>query len=188
MNKVPVKIQRQIKAVVYGKADAHGYMSKDRTDNGIFMDNLVKDHEIGGRLADFMPKAKIKTYIKDAILNRYSKDKMSEQLDGDVSSHLKTIFGGTSLQIEGWKKERVSLHRLDDDRLVIVARGNFVKWETALRKALEIIEKCPGLPPNGQSLDVTLMICSAGKNLTRPDKMAVKQALGHLGVHVFFIE
>lgn len=188
MNKVPTKIQKEIKAAVYAKADAHGYMSKDRTDNGIFMDNLVKDREVGERLADFMSRSEIKTYIKDAILNRYSKDKTSEQLDGDVSPYIKAVFGGASLETEKWNKERVSLHRVEDGRYVIVARGNFLKWETALRKALEIIERCPGLPPEGQTLNVMLVICSAGKHLTGPDRTAVERSLRYIGIHVVFVE
>ncbi len=188
MKKVPSKIQKEIKAAVYEKADAHCYMYRDRTENGIFMENLVKDPQVGGRLAEYMLKAELKTYIKDAILNRYAKDKTAAALAPSASELIRREFSLDSDVIESKKNSRISLHRLANGELLIVAGGTLLKWETALRKALEYIAKAPGLPPKKEPLRVLLNLATSGRCLTESDKRLIENALGFVGVKVSFAE
>ena len=191
MQKLPRKTQQELKAAVYKKADAHGYMHRDRIENGIFMENLLKDPEVGGKLSEFMGKAELKTYIKDAILNRYAKDKTAAELSTDTSTLVEKTYGQNSVQIEGrqsGKDARLSLHRLSNGELVIVSSGTLLKWETALRKALEFIAKAPGLPPSDFKLNVLIVLASCGRTLTQGDKKLLSNALGFIGVKVVIMD
>jgi hypothetical protein len=185
MKTLPRSVQQEIKAFVYRKADEHGYMQRDRIENGIFMDNLVKDPKVGVRLSEYMPKDKLKTYIKDAILNRYSKDKTTEELSLDTAEIIEEILGHSSVEIE--KSSKLSFHRLDNNDLVVLSGGTFLKWETALRKALEYVAKAPGLPPKDGKLHLILNLATTGKSLTRGDEQHLRKALDYISVKVNFI-
>ena len=71
--KVPARISKEIKEIVFKEADGFNYLARTRSDNGWFLDKLVIQQDVGERLSQYMSKAEIRTYIKDAILNRYSK-------------------------------------------------------------------------------------------------------------------
>lgn len=184
MKKVPPKVRQEVKAAVYTKADEHGYRRMGRVQNGIFMENLVKDPEVGGRLAQYMNKAEVKTYIKDAILNRYAKDKIADELSSDATEIIQEVLGQGSTEIE--VKKRLSLHRLDNGDLAILAGGTFLKWETALRKALEYVASAPGLPPEDGDLHLVLNLAIGGEPLTTGDMEHLNKALYPVGVKVFF--
>lgn len=186
MKKIPSGVREEIKAAVYAKADEHGYRQTGRVQNGRFMDNLVQDPEVGGKLAQFMPKAKIKTYIKDGILNRYAKDKIADDLSSDAAEIIQEVLGQGSVEIEVKKSKRLSLHRLDDEGLAVLAGGTFLKWETALRKALEYVAGAPGLPPENCDLHIVLILSVGGEPLTTGDIEHLNQALSIVGVKVFF--
>lgn len=184
MSKIPRDVQLKIKEIVYKKADEHGYLNKGRPDNSSFMENLIKDPTIGGVLSEFMTKVEIKTYIKDAILNRYSKDKVLEELSSGAEKAIIKVFNIGSNQIE--IGNRVSFHRLENNDLVILAEGTLLKWETALRKALEFIEKSPGLPPEDCELHILLNLAVSGKLLTDADRKKLNSILSIVNVRVIF--
>ena len=68
--KVPDDIAKEIKECVFQEADRVNYLARSRTDNGNFLAQLVTMPNVGGRLSQYMKKAEVRTYIKDAILNR----------------------------------------------------------------------------------------------------------------------
>ncbi len=184
MGKVPRDIQISVKEVVYKKADEHGYLKKGRPENSIFMENLVKDPEVGDILSQYMTKAEIKTYVKDAILNRYSKDKISEELSKDVKKIIHDIFKQRSIPIEDCKTKRISLHRLDNGEVVVIAEGTLLKWETALRKALEFTEKSPGLKIKGKKPHILLRLALMGKTINEADRKHLISSLELINVKV----
>ena len=73
MPKLPADKQKRIRALIFGKADQFGYATSGRIENGRFLDQLVNDPEIGGVLKEYMEKERVRTYIKDAVLNAYTK-------------------------------------------------------------------------------------------------------------------
>lgn len=188
MKKMPVKIQKEVKATVYKKADEHGYLHRGRIENGIFMDNLVKDPNVGGKLSEYINKSELKTYIKDAILNRYSKDKTAVVLDADLKDIISNQFNQKSELIERRNNGRIALHRLENNDLLLVSGGTFLKWETALRKALEFIAQAPGLPPVDVKLHILLNLATVGGAITDSDKKALRVALEFLNLHASFRE
>ena len=135
-----------------------------------------------------MLKAELKTYIKDAILNRYAKDKTAAALAASASQLIRREFGQDSDVIESKKNSRISLHKLANGELLIVAGGTLLKWETALRKVLEYIAKAPGLPPQKEPLRVLLNLATNGRCLTESDKSHIKKALCFVDVRVSFAE
>jgi len=184
MKKLPRKIQQQIKMVVYEKADEHCYMTRDRISNGVFMENLVRDSAVGGVLTDYMSKPELKTYIKDAILNRYAKDKMATELSLDRKKLIKHFFHLDSEEIPIDSGSRLSLHRLESGEFVVISCGTLIKWETALRKALELIAKAPTLSDN--KVHLLLRIAAVGKPFTESDKKHLNKALSFIGVRLSF--
>lgn len=189
MKRIPQKVRSALVAAVCIEADRHGYMNRDRVQNGIFMDNLLKNPEIGGRLSEYINKSKLKTYIKDSILNRYAKDKTATELTTDTQSLIQQKFGSESIVIESGlaKNNRLSLHRLKNDDLLIVSGGTLLKWETALRKALDFIAKSPKLPPTDKKLNILLVLATAGRSLTTGDKELLSKSLKFIGVEVTLV-
>ena len=80
-NRLPPQVRTKITKLVYEKADEFGYMECDRVQNSQFMDILVEDREVGGVLQQYMQKERVRTYIKDTILNRYTKDQQSPVIE-----------------------------------------------------------------------------------------------------------
>ena len=72
-NALPKNIQAKVKRAVYKKADEFGYMECGRIESGRFLDTLVDDPEVGKVIIEYMPKERVRTYIKDGVLNAYTK-------------------------------------------------------------------------------------------------------------------
>ncbi len=186
---LPADVQAKVKRAVYRKADEFAYTHKSRVQNGVFMLNLVKDPEVGGLLGQFMGKAAIKTYIKDGVLNRYTKDKKEMVLPSKPAGLLpmvKKLYHQDAIPIES--ANPVFLFRLGNKDVLLVAQGTLLKWETALRKALEFIEKAPGLPPKEETLHIVLNIATLGKPSTTADRDHLSKALAYVGVKIHFAD
>ena len=184
---LPVAIRNAVREAVYRKADKFGYTHTSRRDSGVFMDNLVEDKDVGKVLADYIPRADIKTYIKDAVLNRYAKEKKGEILPSDSESVLAMIRSIRKQDATVIARNKsVYLFRLEDKDLLLVAQGTLLKWETALRKALEFVAKAPGLPPKDVDLHILLNIAVLGRPLTQADRDHLRAALRFVGVELHF--
>jgi len=186
MPPLPRHIQQSVKSAVYQKADVHGYMHRDRIANGIFMDYLIQDPEVGGKLSAYMSRNDIKTYIKDAVLNRYSKDKTANQLDVDQVCLIKKIFNQDAFLMEESVSARLSLYRLSSHEILLFVGGTLLKWETALRKALEFVTASPGLSSDGHKVVILLYLATNGRTLTKSDREFIREALRFVGVSVAF--
>jgi hypothetical protein len=188
-NKLPRAVQAQVKKAVFQKADDFGYMHKSRVDSGIFMENLVKDREVGGVLAQYMGKDAVKTYIKDGVLNGYMKDKKKAALASEPEGLLPVIRRIYSQEAHTIHSANpIFLFRLESGDILLIAQGTLIKWETALRKALEFIERSPGLPPKEGRLQIVLNIASLGQPSTAADRDHLKKALAYVGVNIHFAD
>lgn len=187
-NKLPSEVQKCIKEIVYRKADEHGYAKRNRIDNGAFLDNLVQDPDVGLKISQYISRQDVRTYIKDAILNRYSKDKAAELLNGDPVEIAKKIMGIGAILIETKvvKYSKVHLLKLENNDYLILSEGTILKWETALKKALEFVAQSPGLPPTRSNLYIGMNLVSAGSTITSSDKIHIERSLRLINVKVFF--
>lgn len=162
---------------VYQRADEHRYLAKDKNANGIFMSQLAADPNVGGKLGDFINKAEIHKYIKDTILNQYSK--LRRRLPKDIKQILARQYVGQIHDITYVKKDHLSLHRIDDKYLV-VARANYLKWETAIRKLSLYVAGSINVEP--KKVEMLAIIFEQGVPVNQADKDLVTDALRLLGI------
>jgi len=177
---MPNEIKKEIKVTVFRKADEHDYMNRTRPDNARFMQDLVDDPEVGVKLASYMEKSAIKTYIKDGILNQYSKQKM--RAPADLSALLQKELGASDcVQIDNDKARKISLYT-GEGCSYVVACGTYLKWESALRKALEY---ATGIK-EGSKFQIVLVLSIQSVHATVSDMELTKKALEHIGVKCVF--
>lgn len=187
--KIPSHVRLQIKSAVYERADDFGYAERNRVENNAFLNELVNDPEIGHRIGEFIPREKIRTYIKDSILNAYSKQRQAIILSTNPTEIACQICGQNVDHIEtlSMKSSKIHLFRREDKDFLVLVAGNVMRWETALRKGLEFITRSPGLPSDDHKVHVALSLASTGAPLTESDRKAIIQALDFIGVGVKFI-
>lgn len=186
---LPPKVAKQIKALVYKKADKFKYLAKSRPENNRFIENLLSDPEIGGKLSTFMRKERIKTYIKDGILNRYSKNKTQAARLEDPRAVIEKKLGFRTKEVESDPMKKVALFksigRKTQDQYVVVAEGTYVKWETALKKALMYSQGKPFTEKSDTSIHILLCIFAQDKKIPPSDKKALEKALKRYKTHVY---
>lgn len=191
--KIPAELATSMRKIVFRKADEICYLSQDRVRNRHFLTALQDDCEVGVVLAEYMPKAEVRTYIKDGILNKYSKLKSKKAFDdiGDLSEVLKAHYGKLAELIE--ERQRVSLWKLHGHGWLITSVGNFAKWETAIKSAVQFIAKSPGLHalqgPKHQKekVNILLLICVPKSEALASDLAFMKKSVGYIGIDVKFI-
>jgi len=177
-NKVPDNVSKSIKELVYEEADKEGYLSRSRTDNGKFLARLVATPNVGGKLSQYMKRAEIRTYIKDAILNRYSKDKRQEERPNDLSEIIKQCKAYEALLIDNESDSNVSLYKSPSDScFIVVSDGTVLKWETALRKALLYIASKPFSRNSNATISIILTLFAGYKKVPSSDLHQLEQAL-----------
>lgn len=185
-NKLPKDIAESIRTKIYSRADEFGYAGRSRTENSQFMDDLIDDPTIGGVLKSYYPSERIRTYIKDAVLNSYTKSRNRALLAiQDLTLVLHSVFGVESSEIQKLTNDTL-LYGTDDDTLIIVSKGTYVKWETALRRALETIAKSPMLREREKQPLICLLLAISNGEATEADKDFIKRELSVIGVGVYF--
>lgn len=186
MSKLPSAVQKKIKEKIYEEADKHGYLQKSRPENTVFMNNLIGNAAIGEVLKEYMPKERVRTYIKDGVLNRYAKDRtaLKGSIDSIIGKHLNGVF--SIFVDEGINGPWVLLSK---DEIVISAKGTFLKWETALRKILlcqttyeQRIEK----EKVGRVTRKILILNNNGCRTTRVDEAVVSDSLKSISVEIIW--
>ena len=187
--KLPKQIRSNLINLVYQKASDFAYMECDRVKNGQFMDMLVEDPDVGGVLRQYMQKERVRTYIKDTILNRYTKDATSKTLSSKTPEQtIKEEYGEDANVIQKIRGTAYDCHvlRSETGKIYIVSEGTSLKWETALRKGLEIIANEPTLTIKEKVPSLCLKLSLAGQSLTEADKKLIKTALAAAGVRATF--
>lgn len=190
-NRLPKQAREKVIKLVYEKADEYAYMECDRVKNGQFMDMLVEDPDVGGLLRQYMPKERVRTYIKDTILNRYTKEATSRTLSSKTPEQIiKEEYGESSSVIQKVKGSAYDCHvlRSEAGNIFIVSEGTLLKWETALRKGLEIIANEPNLTIEGKVPSLCLKLSLAGQSPTDADKKLIRTALAAAGVKATFCD
>ena len=79
------------------------------------------------------------------------------------------------------------------ERLYILLRGldkkfsiGVLKWETALKKALELIARQPGMLSNDEKPEICLQLAMLSSSLTESEKEHILTALSIIGVRAVF--
>lgn len=182
---VPKTIAAKVRKQTFAILDERHYLSQSRKENGELMQELVSAPEIGGVLGEYIPKSAIKTYIKDAIINAYSKQENAKLFSIEaIEQRLSTKEGKTVLCVDGKSGDKVFLFRAENGDLIVASIGTIAKWETALRKALEYIDRAKNLPPQNQALSIYLLISALGKQLPQSDVEHIKRSLALLNINI----
>lgn len=189
VEKLPRNIQAKVKKAVFEKADEFGYMESGRIANGRFIDTLVDEPMVGQVLIEYMPKERVRTYIKDGILNAYAKEFTKKVLAViDPEKTIEATYGvkASVIQTCKGKQKGVYVLRSEAEKIYVVSGGTVLKWETALRKALEIIANEPKLIIDNVSPAICLQLSLLGQSLTEADKTHMISALDAVGVKAKF--
>ena len=176
--KVPDDIAKEIKELVFHEADKVDYLARSRKDNGNFISQLINTPQVGEKLSQYMKKSDVKTYIKDAIINRYAKDKAQKERPNDIKSIIQEQFGVQAHLIDSDANERILLFKSSSDTsYVVVADGTVLKWETALRRALSYAVSKPFFEHSDTSIDVILTLFARHQKVPPSDLRYLKKAL-----------
>ena len=183
---VPAKVSKEIRELTFAKAEACSYGSSSRVDNGAFIDRLVQDKEIGGRLREFLPTDKIRTYIKDAILNAYSKQVIKNKLGNvDFGSIVKKVYGKSSSLL--YSKGNVRVYRSEDRNIFLITAGTYLKWESALRRLLEFVANNPQFNEGEEAVNLCLTLVTSNAVRNIGDEKLLKEALKFINIQIFLV-
>jgi hypothetical protein len=165
MTKINKETAEELKKTIFRKADEFGFTSRSRSENGRFMDELVEDPKIGGILSNYIQKQKIRTYIKDGILNQYTKLRKKQILSQDKSETIiNTLYNEIVSLIQ--RENDVYVYRSENNKIFILSEGTELKWETALRKALDAVAKYSNLTINDVPPYICLHLAVINKGIT----------------------
>jgi hypothetical protein len=181
---IPKEIMQDLRDRIYTRLDQVQYLAQDRTENGKVMEGLVTDPIIGGRIAEYVGRARVKTYIKDAVINRYAKERTRPP--ADLAPILELAFSTQYAPLTHTPgRGAAHVYRSQSGRLAVVSCGTLLKWETALRKLLEYLgrhgEKLATLSQHPPQMLLVLM--SGGRVITYADRTLLDRALAKVGVH-----
>ena len=166
---LPKNIQRKIKRAVFKKADEFGYRECGRIESGRFLDKLVDDTEVCHVLVEYMAKEKVRTYKKDGVLNAYAKSLTQKALASSAPEEtIFDAFGEVAAIIQEGKGKQNGLYVLrgESGSIYVLSSGTVLKWETALRKALDIIANEPNLTINNKAPIIFLILSMSGQSFT----------------------
>ena len=180
MVKLPKNAKDEIKSLIYQRADRHNYAERSRIENGIFMDELISDPHIGKRLEEFIPRDRIRTYIKDGVLNAYTKERQRQKFVMGPKEIIKKHY---SLDTNIIKQDADACLCVSDDGVrFVVCKGTVLKWETAARKALEFISR----NETEMRPEILLHLVETRSNMTDADHAQIIKALGMVSIKVSF--
>jgi predicted transcriptional regulator len=176
--KLPPEVAKRVKKTVCEAADDVEYLGMSRTNAGNFLNGLVARQDVGEIIAQYVKKDQVRHYIKDAILNRYSKDKTLQAKPTDLSHIIREKYG-SECEISH-KEQKLALYRLmskgHEKEYVVVADGTFIKWETALKKALLFIAARP-FSKSASDIHILLLLYAQHKKVAPSDKKNLQSAL-----------
>lgn len=186
---IPTKIAKELRNRVFELCDKFDYCARGRSDSAKFMNDLAANPQVGGVISNFTTSEKVRTYIKDALLNAYSKKHVRDKeksinlqatLSKFYKKELKQVLEKGKLSV--WKDEE------DSESIYIVHFGTLVKWETALRKALEYIASTDHIRKMNLRPKICLALIIQIDDLTDGDKGLIKTALDLIDVSVIFVD
>ena len=177
---VPSDVAKALKEKASVFLDNSDYVSCDRPKATRLMEALAVDPEIGKVIEGYIGRDGVKTYIKDAILNRYMKGK--RELPDDLDRRIGLLVS-SAVVLQG-KKGDVRIYRIGSDEggLLIAGVGTLIKWETALRKLLEYESGFANELMAEKSMMRMLVLSSVGAVGTSCDRKVARESLSLIGV------
>ena len=179
---IPQCVARKIKKVVFEAADGARYLGMARTDSGAFINGLVTRPDVGGEIIKYVSRDRVRHYIKDGILNRYSKDKTREATPDDLKPIVKSTYGLDAE--ESHNEDKLRLYRSTTperaNEYVVMSEGTVLKWEAALKRALLFISAKP-FSKTASEIHTLLLLFAQHKPVPPSDKKNLENALKRCG-------
>lgn len=173
---IPPKVKEKISVRVTELADAHGYLTQKRPSNGLFIERLVNDPEVGEKLGEFLEKSRIKSYIKDVFIKEYSEAKRSTSID--VSAVVSARFHEAELV-----ERKGAIHKFSSGGTwIIVTCASFRRWEIGVKK----LALAASIFPSGGAPRMVLLLHTEGHHANAGDKRQAEQAIVTLGIEVIW--
>ena len=183
--KLPAEVSKEIKRLTFEKADAFVYGSRSRTENGAFINSLVEDSEIGGRLREYMPANAVRTYIKDGVLNAYAKALVRKKFNSvSLETVIDRVYGVSAKSVGSINGTHI--YRSDDNSIYLINLGTYLKWETALRKLLECVACNTHITEQAKSVNLCLLLAVSNGEMSFGDQQQIERALHYINVKVYF--
>lgn len=176
---IPTSIRENLISRVSRLAEEHGYLNRTAAENNQFMSSLIKDPEVGGRVAEFVGKIGVKTYIKDSLLRKYAQRR--RRPSKQTSEYLRPVAPGIKLApLTSSNRTGVDLYRLEDGGVAAAAFTSYRKWETGLRKLLQFVAARHSLAD--ERICFYLIIFDPSTHVIQSDRELVGRALRLIGV------
>lgn len=185
--KLPRHVSKLIKERVFSAADDFEYDTRSRVENGRFLNQLAANPEIGGILSDYMEESAVRTYIKDGVLNAYSKRLIRKKLNQITNSQVVQAVYGETADVVG-QIQATSILRSNNSDVFLLQSGTVLKWETALRKLLECVVANPQISNTARSVKLCLVLVVHNGEMSFGDQTQIESALDYIGVKVFFVK
>jgi hypothetical protein len=74
---VPDDVRKHLKAVLWAQANSMGWLHLSASAKSQQYENWAKDEQVGGVLERFVDQRRIRAYLKDTLLKRYSAEQKS---------------------------------------------------------------------------------------------------------------
>ena len=182
---IPPTVKAQVVSRVKEQLEDAGYFSQGMFNSTVMLDDMTADPQIGGVLAQYMRKDKVRTYIKDCIIGKYAKKKNGELLSTErLQFELEKREGPVLLQAD--KNQVVTFIAETDGCFIFAAKGTVLKWESALRK---VLEKRVQIDTGEEEMQVKtyLILSNTGRLLTDSERENLNRTLGLVNVKVIII-
>jgi hypothetical protein len=157
---------------IYQKADENHYMAMGSPASTAFQDQLEIDNELESIAGEKLTRK----YIKDTVLNRYSKDRRYIDEDDIISA----IHDVAHSEIIGNKAlfQTSVFHIVKNSREIECASASFDQWETSIKRLGKW---------NGKNLRFVFLTCG-GVAKSAHEIAEVKDTLRSLGVFTFIVK
>lgn len=186
---IPKDKLKLIRQRTFEELDRANYSKSSRPDNTTLIENMLQNPEIGGIIGQYYSKERIRTYIKDSLLNLYAKrQKKSQRPTQDMLMKFcaQKYLVGNFATVPSGDKEVQLLKAAQSPIYVLIVEGTLLKWESALRKGLLYAAAHP-LGHNAQNtVHILLSIFMGGVPMTPSDKKVLGLALSRAGADAYF--
>lgn len=174
---VPPTVKERILGKVTELAEAHGYLRQKRPANGRFIEDLVANPEVGGKLVEYLDRSRLKSYVKDALLKEYAESKRSARAD-PLKIVPQKIKGAVSIE------RKRDIYKFSLSGVWIVATCcSFKRWEIGVKK---VALAASHFAPNAGRPRMVLLMHLDGLHMNSGDKKQAEHALAALGVDCFW--
>lgn len=183
-SQLPKNIANRVKKRGFELCDEQDYCARSRPDNANFITSLVQHPEIGGVVSQYTEPENVRTYIKDAILNAYSKQYRQKKMAGfPVLERLETMWGVSLIK----RAENVYQSTDNPSRTIIVHSGTCQKWESVLRRSLDYIVANDHIQKLFPKPEICLVLLVLNDDMTQADRAHIEQAIAYIGARVIFV-